>query len=109
MRKLISDDVIGTRHHRLDCLPQPARELEDLCDQVGLLHGGHILFQRELDQLRCDFAKIQFAARPLPSREQLAQLFPIISMHSSGSIAEWWSAAIRYRFSRKLSVFHPLL
>ena len=85
------------------------RELEDLCDQVGLLHGGHILFQRELDQLRCDFAKIQFAARPLPSREQLAQLFPIISMHSSGSIAEMVVRDNPIQIQQKLSVFHPLL
>ena len=85
------------------------RELEDLCDQVGLLHGGHILFQRELDQLRCDFAKIQFAARPLPSREQLAQLFPIISIHSSGSIAEMVVRGNPIQIQQKLSVFHPLL
>lgn len=87
VRKLISDDVIerGTT----------------------VLIASHNL--RELDQLRCDFAKIQFAARPLPSREQLAQLFPIISMHSSGSIAEMVVRGNPIQIQQKLSVFHPLL
>ena len=108
VRKLISDDVIE-RGTTVLIASHNLRELEDLCDQVGLLHGGHILFQRELDQLRCDFAKIQFAARPLPSREQLAQLFPIISMHSSGSIAEMVVRGNPIQIQQKLSVFHPLL
>lgn len=108
VRKLISDDVIE-RGITVLIASHNLRELEDLCDQVGLLHGGHILFQRELDQLRCDFAKIQFAARPLPSREQLAQLFPIISMHSSGSIAEMVVRGNPIQIQQKLSVFHPLL
>ena len=108
VRKLISDDVIE-RGTTVLIASHNLRELEDLCDQVGLLHGGHVLFQRELDQLRCDFAKIQFAARPLPSREQLAQLFPIISMHSSGSIAEMVVRGNPIQIQQKLSVFHPLL
>ena len=33
---------------------------------MGLLHGGKILFQKELAELQQDFAKIQFAAKPLP-------------------------------------------
>ena len=97
VRKLISDDVIE-RGTTVLIASHNLRELEDLCDQVGLLHGGHILFQRELDQLRCDFAKIQFA-----------QLFPIISMHSSGSIAEMVVRGNPIQIQQKLSVFHPLL
>ena len=37
------------------------RELEDLCDQIGLLHKGKILFQRELDDLKFGFCKVQAA------------------------------------------------
>ena len=35
------------------------RELEDICDRVGLLHRGGILFDRELDALKGDLHKVQ--------------------------------------------------
>lgn len=35
------------------------RELEDLCDHIGLLHGGKILLERELDELKAGFCKVQ--------------------------------------------------
>ena len=41
------------------------RELEELCDHIGLLHGGKILLERELDQLKAGFCKVQ-AAFPEP-------------------------------------------
>lgn len=37
------------------------RELEDLCDHVGLLHSGRILFEKELDMLKLGFCKVQAA------------------------------------------------
>lgn len=37
------------------------RELEDLCDHVGLLHSGRILFEKELDVLKLGFCKVQAA------------------------------------------------
>lgn len=35
------------------------RELEDICDHVGLLHKGGILFSKDLDDLKCNVHKIQ--------------------------------------------------
>lgn len=35
------------------------RELEDICDHVGLLHRGGILFSRELDDMKLNLHKIQ--------------------------------------------------
>lgn len=35
------------------------RELEDICDHVGLLHKGGILFSKDLDELKCNIHKIQ--------------------------------------------------
>ncbi len=35
------------------------RELEDLCDHVGLLHKGRILFEQELDDLKLGLCKVQ--------------------------------------------------
>ncbi len=35
------------------------RELEDLCDHIGLLHKGSVLFEQELDELKYGLCKIQ--------------------------------------------------
>ncbi len=35
------------------------RELEDICDHIGLLHKGGVLLSRELEDLKCNLHKIQ--------------------------------------------------
>ena len=35
------------------------RELEDICDHIGLLHKGGVLLSRELSDLKCNLHKIQ--------------------------------------------------
>ena len=64
VRKLIADDILQ-RGTTVLIASHNLRELEDMCDEVGLLHGGKILFQRELSELRSGFAKVQLIARPL--------------------------------------------
>lgn len=35
------------------------RELEDICDHIGLLHKGGVLLSRELSDLKCNLHKVQ--------------------------------------------------
>jgi len=37
------------------------RELEDVCDHIGILHNGKIVVESELDSLKSDIHKIQVA------------------------------------------------
>lgn len=37
------------------------RELEDICDYVGIMHQGKVLIQRDLDDLKSDIHKVQVA------------------------------------------------
>ncbi|UOQ91633.1 ABC transporter ATP-binding protein [Halobacillus shinanisalinarum] len=39
------------------------REVEDICDHIGILHNGEVLLERELDDLKTDIHKIQVAFR----------------------------------------------
>jgi len=39
------------------------RDLEDICDYIGILHRGQMLVQKELDDLKADVHKIQVAFR----------------------------------------------
>ena len=40
------------------------RELEDVCDHVGVLDRGRLLLERALSQLQEDFVKLQIVFRP---------------------------------------------
>lgn len=35
------------------------RELEDICDHVGLLHQGGVLLSKDLEEMKCNIQKIQ--------------------------------------------------
>lgn len=59
-KKLMAEEI-AQREVTIIITSHNLRELEDLCDQVGLLHRGKILFQRELDDLKFGFCKVQAA------------------------------------------------
>ena len=43
------------------------RELEDICDHVGIMHMGHMLLERSLSDLQDNFVKVQLVTEnPLP-------------------------------------------
>lgn len=45
------------------------RELEDVCDHVGIMHAGKMLLERSLDQLQENIVKVQLVSdAPLPEK-----------------------------------------
>lgn len=49
------------------------RELEDLCDHIGILHKGSLVLEKDLDDLKSDVHKIQVAFKDEPSEEFLKE------------------------------------
>lgn len=60
VKRLIVQDV-ADRDMTVIISSHNLRELEDICDYIGILHQGKILIQRELDDLKADVHKIQVA------------------------------------------------
>jgi ABC-2 type transport system ATP-binding protein len=62
-------------------------EIDEFCDRVGLLHGGKVVFDRDLDDVESDIVKIRAAfdrditAADLPDIE-------ILHIEKSGSLTE---------------------
>lgn len=50
------------------------RELEDICDHVGLLHKGGILLSKDLDDMKLNIHKIQCVLRDGMEADELAAL-----------------------------------
>lgn len=62
------------------------RELEDICDSIGLLHQGKLLLTQDLDQIKCSICKLQCVV-PDPHREQtLIRSLRILRMERTGSL-----------------------
>ncbi len=61
------------------------RELEDICDAVGILHNGSIMLERDLDALKSGVVKVQIAfAETIP--EALLTENDIMYQETRGSI-----------------------
>ncbi len=61
------------------------RELEDICDHVGLLHQGGILLSRDLDDMKLNIHKIQCVLKPGITKETLTDL-DIVLCEQRGSL-----------------------
>ncbi|MDR2908999.1 MAG: ABC transporter ATP-binding protein [Oscillospiraceae bacterium] len=73
LRKILAD-LIADGHMSVVIASHNLRELEDLCDHMGLLHAGRVIFAREIDQVKLGFCKVQAAFSKLPSPELLLGL-----------------------------------
>ena len=80
------------------------RELEDICDHVGLLHRGGILFSRDLDEMKLGMYKVQciFASPLLEDawdgfdllkKEQRGSLYTIIARGDAAEVMNRLSTA----------------
>lgn len=61
------------------------KELEDLCDHVGLIHNGNVLFNDEIEALKGRLHKLQAAFRRVPELSAFSGL-DIIKTERSGSV-----------------------
>ena len=79
------------------------RELEDVCDHVGIMHEGRIVLERSLSELQNNIVKLQVAFEgKLP--EEIAKL-NILSKQSSGRI---WILIVRGNREDILNHVHTL-
>lgn len=60
LKKLLMDDV-AARGMTVVIASHNLRELEDVCDHVGLLHKGGIVLEKELDEMKLGIHKVQAA------------------------------------------------
>ncbi|MDP4083287.1 MAG: ABC transporter ATP-binding protein [Bacillota bacterium] len=61
------------------------REIEDICDHVGILHKGAIIIEKELDELKADTHKIQVAYKEKVP-EALMKKMNILHTEKRGSV-----------------------
>lgn len=62
------------------------RELEDICDHVGLLHKGGILFSKDLDEMKLGIHKVQCVLAKDVNADQALGSLTILKKETRGSL-----------------------
>ena len=62
------------------------RELEDICDNLGLLHKGGILFESDIDSIKTSMYKVQISLKENFSKDRFNDL-EVINFKKVGSVA----------------------
>ena len=62
------------------------RELEDICDNLGLLYNGGILFESDIDSIKTNMFKVQISLKEDFDKENFKDL-EVLSFKKVGSIA----------------------
>ena len=62
------------------------RELEDICDHVGLLHRGGVLLSRDLEDMKINIHKVQCAFKADSKIEEVLRQIDVIKKEIRGSL-----------------------
>lgn len=72
------------------------RELEDICDHVGLLHKGGVLLSKDLETMKCNIQKVQ-CALPEEDDKKLEKMFDILQFNRRGKLVTMTVRAVKNR------------
>ena len=81
------------------------RELEDVCDHVGIMNHGKMLVERSLDQLQENIVKIQLA---MPDGGELPEGLEILHKSSTGRLQQLILRGKADELTAKLAAANPL-
>ena len=62
------------------------RELEDICEYVGLLHRGGILFERDLDEMKLNLHKIQCVVKKESILQEMKKDLEMLTLENRGAL-----------------------
>lgn len=62
------------------------RELEDICDHVGLLHKGGVLLSKDLEEMKCNIQKVQCVFKTNEDETKVIASLDIMKNEKRGSL-----------------------
>lgn len=98
---------MGKRSLTLLIASHNLRELEDICDHIGLLHKGGVLLSRELADLKCNLHKIQCV--PAENMEKPVQQFlDVLKFEKRGRLISMTVRGDKEEILRKMEEWNPV-
>ena len=83
------------------------RELEDICDHIGLLHRGGVLLSKDLSDLKCSMHKVQCVFEP-DFGTSLSEVFQILQMKQTGRLVSMIVRENEEEIRRKMEELSPV-
>ncbi|MBR6789851.1 MAG: ABC transporter ATP-binding protein [Oscillospiraceae bacterium] len=106
VRKVISDTV-AEREMTVIISSHNLRELDEICDTVGILHKGTLLYSKDLDDLKGEVHKLQAVFMKPVTEDDLKNTLNIMAMEQRG---KFWTLIVRGdmdSISETLAQFEP--
>jgi len=83
------------------------REIEDMCDHVGIMHQGRLLIEKELDDLKAASHKIQIAFRDPRHEQAISGLLDILHKEERGSVGTYIIKGTVERITEVVQAYQP--
>lgn len=84
------------------------RELEDICDNLGLLYKGGILFESDIDTLKTNMFKVQISLKEEFDKDTFKDL-EVLSFNKTGSVAKIIIKGERENCEKLLQAKDPII
>ncbi|MBR4173647.1 MAG: ABC transporter ATP-binding protein [Clostridia bacterium] len=84
------------------------RELEDICDHVGIMHGGKVVIEKSLDDVKGNIHKLQIAFGEIIP-ESFEESFEILHKEEFGSVRQYIIRGDGEKIMEKAKEFAPIL
>lgn len=84
------------------------RELEDICDNLGLLYQGGILFESDIDTLKTEMFKVQISLKKDFDKNTFNNL-EVLNFKKNGSVATVIIKGEREDCEKKLNALKPII
>ncbi len=107
MKKILSKHM-SEKNATIVMTSHNLRELEDICDNLGVLYKGGILFESDIDTLKTQMFKVQIALKEDFSEETFRYLNPL-SYKKTGSIATLIFRNDREKIEKALREMNPVV
>lgn len=107
VRNLLVQDV-ADREMTIVISSHNLREVEDLCDHIGILHHGKLMIEKELDDLKSDVHKIQLAFKgEVPAG--LLKKFEVLYKEERGSVRLYIVRGKEEEVNAHIEFFKPVV
>lgn len=81
------------------------RELEDICDHVGLLHKGGVLLSKDLEDMKCNIQKVQCVFAGEEQKQRALDALQIMKQEVRGNL---YTLTVRGSREEVLTAFHAV-
>lgn len=106
--KYVVDDV-AEREMTVLVSSHNLKEMEGICDSIGILSGGEMKIERDLDELKSDIHKVQAAFHNEEDAEKAFRGLNVVHREKNGSIEHLIIRGVREDVERSVYAADPII